>query len=296
MDKMLRDTRVILAMVLPALAIYVFVVPVPLIAALGFSLTDWNLISPIEFVGFRNFIRLVTVDYVFWQAVRNTFVYLLGSVLLQIPMAFLLANLLHRAGAGRDLFRTILFLPVTLSGAAVALMWYFFYHPNAGLINQVVRAVGASEFSFPWLADERTALYAVIVSVAWQWTGYHMVVALTGMTTIPSELFEAATIDGASAFQVSWRIVLPLILPVLSVSTILIATSSLKSFDAIWIMTQGEPNHASEVIASHMYVKTFLQQKYGYGSALGVVLFVLCVVSTVLIRKTFGVLGKRYDS
>jgi raffinose/stachyose/melibiose transport system permease protein len=233
---------------------------------------------------------------VFWQAVRNTFVYLFGSIILQIPLAFLLANLLHTGIKGRDFFRTVFFLPVTLSGAAVALMWYFFYHPNVGLINQIVRIFAGDDFSFPWLAKENTALYAVIASVAWQWTGYHMVISLTGMTSISSDLFEAARIDGANGFQISRRIVLPLILPVISVSSILIITSSLKSFDSIWIMTQGEPDHATEVIASHMYIKTFLQQKYGYGSSLGVILFFLCVGSTLLVRKVFGFWEKRHGA
>jgi raffinose/stachyose/melibiose transport system permease protein len=294
MEKMLRDKRIILLFVLPALLIYVVVVPLPLLTAIGLSFTDWDLLNPIKFVGLRNFDRLFTVDYVFWQAVRNTLVYMFGSIILQIPLAFFLASLLFTDLKGRNIFRTVFFLPVTLSGAAVALMWYFFYHPNVGLINQVVRLFGSKDFSHPWLAEESTALAAVIASVAWQWAGYHMVLCLTGMSSISKNLFDAAKIDGASNFQLSMRIVLPLVLPILSVSAILITTSSLKSFDSIWLMTQGEPQHATEVIASHMYIKTFLQQKYGYGAALGVVLFVLCIGSTLIIRKSYKVLEKRH--
>jgi raffinose/stachyose/melibiose transport system permease protein len=124
--------------------------------------------------------------------------------------------------------------------------------------------------------------------VAWKWVGYHMVIYLAGMTAIPAEIIESARVDGATNLQVVRHIVLPFLLPMIAVSTVLITTSSLKSFDSIYVMTQGGPNHATEVLASHMYTKAFAQLRYGYGSAISVILLLLCVGATVGLQKLFS--------
>lgn len=292
MDKMLRNPWTIALFILPVFLVYSLIIPVPLVTSLVLSGFEWNLLAPMKFVGARNFINLFTNDFILMQAMRNTFVYLVFSILLQLPMAFLLANILGMDLPGRNAFRTILYMPVTFSGVAVSLIWYFFYHPSIGLLNQLIRLIGFPDFHLAWLGKESTALGAVIVSVAWQWTGYHMVLYLSGMASIPDEVIESARIDGANALQLSRHIIFPFLLPMLSVSTVLITTSSLKSFDSIYIMTDGGPNHATEVLASHMYVKSFAQLKYGYGSAIGVLLFILCIIATVIIRRTYKALGE----
>jgi raffinose/stachyose/melibiose transport system permease protein len=287
MERMLRDKRVLLLFLLPVIIVYSVIVPIPLVVSIVLSLFDWNLLKPPAWVGLRNFINLFTTDFILNKAVVNTLTYLGLSILLQLPMAFLLANLLYFKTKGSNVFRNIIYLPVTFSGVAVSLMWYFIYHPSVGLLNQVIRILGASHFSWAWLNETRTAMYAVVVSVAWQWTGYHMVLYIAGMTSIPQEIVESARIDGASVPQIVRHLVFPYLIPMLSVSTVLITTSSLKSFDSIYVMTQGGPSHATEVLASHMYTKSFAQLKYGYGSSIGVLLFVLCIVSTQIIQRTF---------
>jgi raffinose/stachyose/melibiose transport system permease protein len=291
MERMLRDKWTIFVFMFPILLIFTLVVPIPLISSLFISLFDWNLIGDSRFVGFRNFVSLFTTDFIFPQALGNTFVYLLLSILFQLPMAFFLSNLLYGARGGKDAFRVIIFLPVACSSVAISLMWYFLYHPEMGLINQAIRLVGVRGFKWAWLAEAKTAMLAVTVSVAWQWTGYHMVIYLAGMANIPGELVESARLDGANAWQVVRYIVFPFVLPMIVVSTILITTSSLKSFDSIYILTFGGPNHATEVLASHMYIKAFAQMKYGYGSAIGVILFLLCIFSTVIIQRLSALFG-----
>jgi ABC-type sugar transport system permease subunit len=291
-DKLLRNPLTIALFILPVFVVYSLIIPIPLLTSLGLSGFDWNLLGPMKWVGIRNFVNLFTNDFILMQAMRNTIVYLLFSILLQLPMAFVLANILGTNLPGRNAFRTILYMPVTFSGVAVSLIWYFFYHPTVGLLNQLIRLLGNPSFHLAWLGTASTALGAVIVSVAWQWTGYHMVIYLSGMASIPEEVIESARMDGANGFQLARYIVFPFLLPMLSVSTVLITTSSLKSFDSIYIMTDGGPNHATEVLASHMYVKSFAQLKYGYGSAIGVLLFVLCLVATVLIRRAYRALGE----
>lgn len=286
MERMLRDKKTLLILLTPALLIFLLFIPMPAITSILLSFVKWDLVGKMKFIGLDNFRFLFVDDYVFGMAMRNTMIFLVTSILLQLPMAFLLANILSRNMRGKTFFRNVIFLPVTFSGVAVSLMFYFIYHPEIGLLNQFLKLLGF-QINYPWLASEKTALLAVVVTLAWQWTGYHMVIYMAGITNIPLELMEAAKIDGCSEWQITRHIIFPLLLPVLKVSTVLITTSSLKSFDMIYIMTFGGPNHASEVIASHMYTKTFAQMKYGYGSALSTVLMILCILSTVLINRLF---------
>lgn len=287
MEKMLRDKRMILLFLLPALLVYCAFVPFPAVATLSYSLFNWNLVGQMRFIGFENFSNLWSSDPVFATALRNTFIFLLLSIALQIPAAFFIANALAKKMRGRKFFQNVIFLPVTLSGVAVSLMWYFIYHPDFGILNGAIRLCGFSGYKQAWLFDPKTAIYAVIVSVAWQWIGYHMMLFIAGIKTIPAELYEAAKIDGASEWEITRRITYPLVKPVVKVSLILITTSSFKSFDSIYVMTQGGPAHATEVLASHMYFKSFAQMSYGYGCSIATVLFGMCVLATFLLGRLF---------
>jgi raffinose/stachyose/melibiose transport system permease protein len=287
MDKILRDKRVILLFVLPALVIYGVFVPFPALATMYYSLFKWNLIGKMQYIGWDNFSNLFTMDPIFAVALKNTFIFLVLSIALQIPAAFLLANTLTKKMRFSKLFQNVIFLPVTLSGVAVSLMWYFIYHPELGILNGAIRLLGFANFKQAWLFDSKTAIYAVIVSVAWQWIGYHMMLFIAGITTIPTELFEAAKIDGASEWDIMRRITYPLVKPITKISLILITTSSFKSFDSIYVMTEGGPAHATEVLASHMYFKSFLQMEYGYGCSIATILFVMCVLATILLARLF---------
>jgi raffinose/stachyose/melibiose transport system permease protein len=179
-------------------------------------------------------------------------------------------------------------MPVTLSGTAVALMFYFVYHRETGIVNNFIRLFTKNDFSFGWLAEPSTAMLAVCVAVAWQYVGYHMVIHITGITGISEDIIDAAKIDGANSFQVTWHVITPLMKPVLNVSLVLITTSSLKAFDAIYVMTQGGPMHSTEVMASHLYNRAFINLDYGYASAIGLMLFLLCILSTILWSKVFS--------
>ncbi|HBE80287.1 MAG TPA: sugar ABC transporter permease [Firmicutes bacterium] len=287
MEKMLRDKRIIFLFLLPCLLLYGAFVPFPALATVGYSLFNWNLIGSMHFTGVLNFYNLFTNDPVFIIALKNTFLFLVLSVILQIPAAFFIANALAKKIRFNRFFQNVIFMPVTLSGVAVALMWYFIYHPEIGFINGLVKLMGVKQFHFPWLFDSRTSLYAVIISVAWQWIGYHMMLFIAGIRSIPSELYEAAKIDGASEWDIVKNITFPLVKPVMKVSLVLITTSSFKSFDSIFVMTGGGPAHATEVLASHMYYKSFMQMNYGYGCSVATVLFAMCVMATAILSGIF---------
>lgn len=285
MERMLRNRYMIAAFVGPAFLVYLFVIPLPIIQTILYSFTEWNIIGSAKYVGFDNYIRLLKIDPYFWNAVKNTFIFAFGSFLLQIPIAFILANVLIHMKRHAGVFRSVYFFPCLLSGAAVSLLWRFIYHPNIGLLNAALNALGLEMLSQSWLSNTNTALAAVIVSVAWQWFGYHMVIFMTGASSIPEELYECATMEGATKAQVLWNITVPLIKPFIKISTVLITASSLKAFDNIYVLTNGGPNNATTVLALQMYNRAFLQMKYGYGSAIAVFLMILVVVLVTVIQK-----------
>lgn len=290
MDKMLRNKKMILLFISPAVLLFTVIIPIPLIASMGLSFYKWNLLSPAKFTGLKNFIRLFTRDDVFITAIKNTFIYMGLSTLFQIPLAYFLAILLTRGKRFETLVRNTIFMPVVLSGTAVSLMFYFIYHPEVGIVNSFLEKIGHPELTRFWLADTGTALLCVCIAVAWQYVGYHMVIFVTGIAAIPTDMIEAAKIDGANSWQLITKIITPNMKPVLKVSLVLIMTSSLKSFDSIYIMTGGGPLHATEVLASHMYNKAFLNLSYGYGCAIGLILFVMCLAASGIIQ---GLLANR---
>ncbi len=284
---MLRDKKVIALFVLPAVLLFSLFTLAPLAASLGLSFFKWDLLSPMKYIGLLNFENLLTLDDTFLQSIGNTVQYLFLSILFQIPMAYLLAVLLTQGRRFDKGFRNIIFVPVALSGTAVALMFYFIYHPEVGLLNNVIRLFAGSSFTRGWLADPNSAMICVCAAVAWQFVGYHMVIYITGMTSISHDVLEAAQIDGANRWTTVWHIITPLMKPVIKVSLVLITTSSLKVFDSVFVLTGGGPVHATEVMASHMYSKSFFQLRYGYGSAIGFLLFLLCVVCSWIITGCF---------
>ena len=284
---MLRDKKVIALFVLPAVLLFSLFTLAPLAASLGLSFFKWDLLSPMKYIGLLNFENLLTLDDTFLQSIGNTVQYLFLSILLQIPMAYLLAVILTQGRWFDKGFRNIIFVPVALSGTAVALMFYFIYHPEVGLLNNFIRLVAGSTFTRGWLADPNAAMICVCAAVAWQFIGYHMVIYITGMTSISHDVLEAAQIDGANRWTTVWHIITPLMKPVIKVSLVLITTSSLKVFDSVFVLTGGGPVHATEVMASHMFTKSFSQLRYGYGSAIGFLLFLLCVVCSWIITFCF---------
>lgn len=287
MEKVLSNKPVISMLIFPALIIYCLVVPIPVIASVYYSFTSWDLIGEMRFSGLQNYVNLFLHDDIFRLCIKNTVVFLFVSILLQEPAAFIFSVLLTKGVRGQKFFRNLFFMPIVFSGVSVSLMFYFVYHPDAGVVNNLIRLFGNKEFSFAWLGEEKTALLSVTVALAWQYIGYHMTIYISGISSIPKELFEAARIDGANEWMVVKHIIFPMLMPMIQVSMILITTSSLKAFDYIYIMTYGGPAHASEVIASHMYSKAFVQLKYGYGSAISTVLMVLCIISSVILTKVF---------
>lgn len=287
MELMLKNKKTILAFLLPALLIYIAIVIAPIVNSVYYSVFKWNIVDVKQFVGLKNYILLFTQDDIFKTGIKNTFLLMALSLVVQIPLAILLAIALSGKLKGKRYFKTVFFFPNILSSVAVGLLWTFIYNPDFGIVNKVLAGIGLESMARLWLAEESTVLPSIIVTICWQFVGYHMILYLAAIENIPSSMNEAALIDGAGTWKMIRYITLPLIKPIIGIDAVLIATGSLRFFDLIYVMSNGGPNHASEVMASYMYIKSFRDMQYGYGSSISVILLVLCLGITFLFNRIF---------
>lgn len=286
MDKILSKKKYIAFFVGPAFVVYLFFGLIPIIYNLYISLFKTNLLGDSTFVGLKNYIRLFQ-DQFFQQAVVNNLKFVAGSYIAHMVLALLLSNILFLKVKGSKLFQSIYFMPSVICGTAIGMLWTFVYHPDFGLVNSFLKAVGLDSLTHIWLADEKTVIPALIVVTMWQFVGYHMVIQLAGMKNIDASLYEAASIDGASKWQQFTKITFPLMKPILKIDSVLIVTGSLKLYDLIAVTTSGGPNHASEVISTYMFTQGFNALKFGYSSSIATALLLLCIGATVIINFVF---------
>jgi len=283
-----RSKWIILVGLLPALLIYIIFSIVPIAMSFYYSLMSWNGFSDMEFVGFENFSKLFS-DKLFWNSIKNNIYVVIASVVGQLSIALFLAILLNRKLKGAKIFRTIGFIPVILSSVVVALTWSLIYNSETGLLNELLRLIGLESLALNWLGDQKLAMISVCVTIIWQFIGLYLIIFLAGLQNIPTEILEAAKIDGASEWKQTWSIIIPMLKETIFACLILAISGSLKTFDQIYVMTNGGPAHATEVSAIYMYNKTFESLQFGYGSAIAVMIFifgiVLIAVTNLLIRR-----------
>ncbi|MFB6723796.1 carbohydrate ABC transporter permease [Kribbella sp. NPDC056345] len=256
----------------------------PALQGFWLALTRWDGLSAPTFVGLGNFRDMVS-DPIFRTALKNTAIWLVLFGGLSVAGGFGMALLLQRERRGVGIYRAALFTPVVFSLVVTALIWRVFYQPD-GLVDSILRGVGLGDFIRPWLADPDTALYAVILPALWRQIGYVMVLYLAGLKAVDPALYEAAKVDGASAWQRTLYVTIPQLKGVNSVVLSVIVIDSLRSFDIVWSMTKGGPYHSSELLSTYMYSTAFQSTQLGYASAIAVVIFflALAVILGYLIR------------
>jgi len=270
MNGVLKVSKLTIAMfILPCLLLYAAIVFLPIALSFYYSTTEWN-------------------DPVFWPSFKRTMLFVLFSVI-EIPFALFLAMLLSRVLRKPNFLISSYFLPVILSVAVVGQLWKSIYNPASlgGMLNKILLSLGLDNWALNWLTDPNVAIYAIIFVALWQYLGYHVLIQFTGVQNIPSDIYEAAKIDGAEGLKADWLITLPLVMPVFKISIVLAVIGSLKAFDTIIVMTGGGPANSTDVISTYMYNLSFQSYKYGYGSAISAVLVVLCLVFTILINLIF---------
>ncbi len=260
---------------LPALALYAVFVLFPIVQAARYSLYDWNGLEPLtDFIGLANFSRALS-DPVFLGAVsHNAFIVIL-SLGVQIPFALGIALMLNRRFRGRTVLRLIFFAPYVIAEVITAIVWSLILQPD-GLADNLLTTVGLGDLYQPWLADPDTVLAALFFIITWKYFGFYMILLLAGLQGIPREVEEAASIDGASRRQSLRYVTLPLLGPTIRVSIFLSIIGSLQLFDLIWVTTRGGPVNASNTMAVYMFDRGFVRFQFGYGSAVAVILFLIC--------------------
>lgn len=285
MDKLLRNKKAIIIFMAPAFLLFTFVLFIPICQSVYYSFCDYNAITAAKFIGLENYKTLLQ-DKTLVIALKNSLFFLVFSCVTQLIMGLFLAALLTNIDKGRNVFKNIIYLPCVLSSAALGLLWMFIFSPKLG-INQLLTKLGIE--GPLWLMDTSgfiiLPMWVIAFVALWQYVGQSMMLYMAQISGISKSLYEASYIDGCNKAKSFRYITLPLIRPMVATAMSLNAIGSLKFFDLIFNMTEGGPNHKTEVLATHLYQQGFKYFKYGYASAIGVLLLILCLVVTAFINK-----------
>lgn len=249
---------------------------------LGFF--EYDGYSPtMKFIGLENYRRIIFEDRLFVRAITNNAYWTLGSLVLPLSIGLVLAVLFNTKGlSGRNFFRTSIFMPYILSVIVVSLLWSEIYNPQGGIINKLVEMVTGTPSHFAFLGDTRTALLSVLLAATWGAVGFYMVIFYAGLQTIPEELYEVASIEGANGAQSFWYITLPMLKEVLTVMIVMTMIGSFKVFDIIYTMTHGGPLYATEVTATRMIAEAFTYSRFGYAAAYSTLIFIIIAVMSFI--------------
>jgi len=284
-SRRLRHMAIGYAFVIPALLVYLFFVIQPFLYSIYYSLTDWNGADPVkQFVGLANYRKLL-FDPLLWQALYHNLVWVIIGTISPIVIALLLGVLLWGKVRGRLLFRTVYFIPVVLSDVVVAIIWNWIYHPLFGAANLVLRTIGLGQFTRGWLGDPFWALPSLLAAAIWSYYGFCFVVIMAGLQNVSVDLVEAATIDGANGWQRFIYVIVPELRHVLTMITAFTLIGGFNVFGIVFVMTQGGPGTATQVIATYTYRKAFQESSMGYGAALSMVMTILSLIAAYLFMR-----------
>lgn len=262
----------------PALIFFAVIVLVPFVLGMYYSFTDWNGVTGrMNWVGLNNFRHIFTNDKPFWLAFWFTARFSVCSVVLVNLLGFVLALLLTRPLKSRNVLRTIFFLPNVIGGLLLGFIWQFIFIRGFASIGE---ATGLGFFQLPWLGDAKTSFWGILIVSVWQGAGYLMVIYISALVNIPSELLEAARIDGASGWDTLRTIILPLVMPAVTVCLFLAISWAFKMFDLNLSLTKGGPFRSTESVALNIYAEAFQNNRYGLGTAKALLFFITVAVIT----------------
>ncbi|WP_022892525.1 carbohydrate ABC transporter permease [Agromyces subbeticus] len=274
-----RGTRRLLglAWILPAVVVLAVFVYLPLVQNLGFSTLEWDIYSGSqEFIGLDNYAKLVG-DPIFWSSLGNNVLYAVVSLVFQVFGAIVLAAIIEgiRSDRWRRSLRAIYFVPSAISLTVAGLLFYFIYEPNLGMLNSALDAIGLSAWAQPWLGQESTAMIAIIVMSQWQGFGYSTLLFAVAIQRIPSELYEAASIDGIGPIRRFFTLTLPLVREMTGLMVIVTITGAFQVFNEVMVMTSGGPNNSTQVLGTWLYRNGFVRNDFGYAAAIATVIFII---------------------
>ena len=272
-----------IACVAPALLGFLIWQLGPIIASLLIAFTDWNIAGTPEWIGLQNFERMFAQDPLFWQSLRVTAVYTLGSVPLSIVFAFFLAILLNQKVRGLAIFRTIFYLPSIVPVIAASVLWLWLFNPDFGLLNAAADLLHLPRSQ--WIYGEGSVIPSLILMSLWA-VGPMMIIFLAGLQGVPRQLYEAVDVDGGNALHKLWHITIPMVTPTILFNLVLSIIGTMQTFTQAYVMTQGGPNNGSLFFVLYLYRKAFQESDMGYASALAWVLFILIAILSFLVLRT----------
>jgi ABC-type sugar transport system permease subunit len=287
MTRRRRQAMVVACFLAPSLLIFVVYRIMPLVWNVVLSFEYWSPLKPATFAGWDNYAEMLQDDDVFWTALWNTVIFL-GSQPIAIALALGIALLVNSDLKGASVYRTIVFLSYPLMTVAVAIIWHLMYNEHGGLINYVLRQLGIIHQPIAFLDSFAWALPSTIVANTWQVLGFFMIVLLSGLQNIPPHLYEAARVDGAPAWARFFRITLPMLRPALFLCIVIGILNSFSAFDLVYVMTNGGPGHATELMITYIYKEAFGETRFDYAAALTVAQFAMLMVLTWIAHRAVG--------
>lgn len=279
-----KNKALILYLTVPVILISLLVI-YPLIRLFFYSMTDWNGIRPIvNFTGLKNYIKVFTSMPEVWLSLKNNAIYLFGHILF-IPVEILIAYYLDKQRRLGNLYKTMVLLPFIINGVAVSYMFSFFFSPTNGAMNSIMAAILPNYTNIKWLSNPDIVNFTLVLVSIWRFAGFHIILFLAGVISIPKELFEAAKIDGASDSVIFRKIVLPNIIVIIEIVLFLNVRGALQVFDIPFIMTSGGPGYASSTFTLLTIKTAFNFNNFGLASAMAIVLFFLIIIFSTVQNK-----------
>jgi raffinose/stachyose/melibiose transport system permease protein len=269
---------------LPAFGVFAFAVLVPVVMTGAYSLTEWNGYGEMTFVGLGNYIA-IAADTLFARSFLHVGIYILVTLVLEVVVGLVLAGIVAARPKGSIWFRVAIFTPVMLPMVVVAVLWSFVYNPDFGLVNALLEGLGLGELQRVWLGDPATALLAICVVSGWVFAGFYMTIFYAALKQIPTEVVEAARLDGANEWQLFWRIKVPMIRNAVEVGILLCVTGGFQGFDLFYVLTNGGPYYSTEIPTTYLVRAVFRNGEVGYGSAMAVVLTIVVVAAGLLFTR-----------
>ncbi len=273
--------------VLPAVVYFAIFGFYPLASSVWLSFNRLNiLISPVpQFIGLQNYWYLFTRDHHFWLVFKNTLVWVVGSTLLQVVVGFLAALLLNKKLRGRTIFRGIMLVPWVTPIVVVGIAWRWILDPHWGLMNYYLQRFGIISDYIVWLGRDDTVWPMLLLASTWKGYSYMCVMILAGLQTISKDLYEAASVEGASSFHTFFKITLPLIRPILAITLLVGSIETWNNFRMIWVMTEGGPGYSTSVLSTYVFTKTFREYQFGRGAAVATFSFLFVLIFSLIYLK-----------
>ena len=280
-----KSTKII--MIMPAVILFTVFFLAPIFISVYYSFTDFSGIGAAKSIGFKNY-QVLLKDKFFFVALKNTFIILIGITITILPLSFIVALLLEKPFRGSGVVQSMIFAPNVIAPILVGLIWLFILDPKMGMINAILRSIGLSDYQQQWIGGKTLTPYSVAFVYLWQVLGFYTTINMAGLRSIPADIYEAAEIDGANYFQRIRKITIPMMKNTIVINTILIITGGFKIFETVKQLTNGGPNHMSDVLVTYMYDTTFTSSRYGYGMAVATVSFVLCLIFSIIYLVNVG--------